>query len=103
MSLTESELEGRFLRLCARAGLPLPEPNRHVLGYRVDCLWPERRLVVELDGYEFHRGRDAFESDRERDSRLRLAGYLVLRFTWRQVMDRPGQVVALLFQELARD
>lgn len=44
-----------------------------------------RRLVVELDGYEFH-GRDAFEEDRRRDLVLNRLGYRVLRLSYRQLM-----------------
>ena len=97
---TESALEVKFLRLCSSAAIPMPEPNQSVLEFRVDCLWRDSKLVVELDGYEFHQGRAAFERDRERDSRLRLAGYRVLRFTWRQIEGRPEKIVALLMKEL---
>ncbi len=97
---SESELEAMFLLLCEEAGLPLPKPNRPVLEFRVDCLWPDQRLVVELDGYEFHRGRMAFERDAQRDNRLKRAGFQVLRFTWDMVAHRRDEVVALVSQEL---
>ena len=63
-------------------------------GFEVDCLWPAEALVVELDGWEFHRDRDAFERDRRRDVRLQLAGYVVLRFTWDRLTDDPAGVSA---------
>ena len=53
----------------------------------VDFLWRDQRLVVETDGYRFHRGRLAFEADRARDVELKLLGYTVVRFTHRQVVD----------------
>jgi very-short-patch-repair endonuclease len=52
--------------------------------YEVDLLWREQRLIVEVDGWEAHRSRSAFEEDRARDARLTLLGYRVVRFTWRQ-------------------
>jgi very-short-patch-repair endonuclease len=83
--LTRSELERRFLRLCRRHGLPKPEVNVRVGSFEIDFLWRDRSVVVETDGYRFHRGRVAFESDRARDAELKLLGYDVLRFTHRQV------------------
>jgi hypothetical protein len=47
---TRSELERRFLRLCRRHGLPRPSVNATVLGYEVDFLWADQRLIVETDG-----------------------------------------------------
>ena len=62
----------------------------------VDFLWPERRLVVEIDGYRYHRGRAAFEDERARDLRLRALGYDVIRLSGRQVAEEPDEVVAVL-------
>lgn len=87
-----SELEARFLRLCRRHRLPIPEVNVPIGRFTVDFLWRERRLVVETDGYRFHRGRQAFEDDRARDVELRLQGYEVIRFTYRQVTEDPNGV-----------
>jgi very-short-patch-repair endonuclease len=64
--------------------------------YTVDFLWRERGLVVETDGWEGHRGRQAFEDDRARDAYLRLQGYEVLRFSWRQIFADVASVVAVL-------
>jgi very-short-patch-repair endonuclease len=91
---TRSNLERRFLGLCRNAGLPRPAVNVPVLGYEVDFLWPEARLVVELDGFEHHRDRGAFERDRRRDARLQLAGYRVVRVTHRRLAHEPEAVVA---------
>jgi very-short-patch-repair endonuclease len=95
--MTKRELEHRFLELCRRAGLPLPQVNvlidcasGRVL---VDFVWPEARLIVETDSHEFHQTGSAFESDRMRDQELMLAGWMVLRTTWRQVNDRPEELI----------
>jgi very-short-patch-repair endonuclease len=91
---TRSELEHRFRRLCRRHRLPMPVANAPVGGFVVDFLWRERALIVETDGYRYHRGRQAFEDDRARDIELRLLGYEVVRFTYRQVLDDPAHVAA---------
>jgi very-short-patch-repair endonuclease len=96
-----SDLEERFLRLCHRHALPLPLVNQPVGPYSVDFLWPAHHLAVETDGWQAHRGRQAFEEDRERDAYLRLQGFEVLRFTKRQVDNEPGRVVAVLRRYLS--
>jgi hypothetical protein len=89
--VTRSELERRFVELCRAAGLPPPAMNAYVAGLEVDALWHAERLVVELDGHEYHRTRIAFERDRVRDATLQLAGFRVLRFTYRRMTsDRAG-------------
>jgi very-short-patch-repair endonuclease len=93
---TRSKLERRFLRLCRDAGLPRLAVNVPVLGYEVDFLWPGARLVVELDGFEYHRDRGAFERDRRRDARLQLAGYRVVRITDRRLVEEPEAAAAEL-------
>jgi very-short-patch-repair endonuclease len=82
---TRSVLERRFLRMCRRHQIPAPSVNVWVSGFLVDFVWSESRLIVEVDGYEFHGGRASFESDRARDAELAVRGYRVLRFTYRQV------------------
>ena len=96
MPQTRSELERRFLRLCDKAGLPKPAVNVPVEGIEVDFLWPDERVVVELDGYEFHRGRGAFERDRRRDTTLQLAGHRVLRLTDRRLADEATDAISEL-------
>jgi len=93
---TRSELEERFLRICREAGVTGPRVNAFVAlpdgGFEVDFLWPAERLVVETDGRAYHGTRHVFESERERDRRLVLAGWRVVRFTWRQLSEGPGEV-----------
>jgi hypothetical protein len=98
--VTRSQLEEVMLALVDRAGLPVPLVNVPLLGYIADFLWPEHRLVVETDGRE-HRQARRYEDDRERDARMLLAGYRVVRFTWRQLTGRPEYVVATLRALLA--
>jgi very-short-patch-repair endonuclease len=70
--------------------------------FEVDFLWRDERLIVELDGWQSHRTRSAFEEDRARDARLKLLGYGVLRFTWRQLEMDPRQVAAAVRALLRR-
>jgi very-short-patch-repair endonuclease len=95
-TVTRSELEERFLQLCADHGLPRPETNARIEGYEVDFVWRGKRLIVEVDGYAYHRSPSSFEADRERDVVLKLAGWTVLRFTWAQITRRPAWVARAL-------
>ena len=95
-TLTDSELEELMLALCADHDLPRPEPRAWVAGLRVDFLFAASRLVVETDGYRYHRTRRAFERDRERDAILARAGYRVLRFSHRQLTREPTMVAHTL-------
>jgi very-short-patch-repair endonuclease len=72
-----------------------------VLGHEVDFHWPDHRLIVETDGWRFHRHRRRFESDRARDAQLQAAGWTVLRFTWRQVVRETLLVTVRIAQVLA--
>jgi hypothetical protein len=98
---TRSELEFHFLELCRHFGLPLPEVNVRVGAAVVDFLWRERRLIVETDGYRYHRGSVAFEEDRDRDLRLRSLGFEVIRLSYRQVAIDPAATADLLRAVLA--
>jgi very-short-patch-repair endonuclease len=93
---TRSELEERFLRLCDDHGIPRPETNTRIEGYEVDFVWRDRRLIVEVDGYEHHRSPTAFAADRERDVVLTGMGWRVMRFTYEHVTRRAAWVAGAL-------
>jgi very-short-patch-repair endonuclease/predicted transcriptional regulator of viral defense system len=95
-TLTRGELEEHFLALCDRRDIARPRVNARVAGLEVDFLFAARGVVVEVDGYRFHRTRKAFERDRERDALLAAAGHRVLRFSYDQVTSRPESVAAAL-------
>jgi very-short-patch-repair endonuclease len=88
---TRSRLEARFAALLARTDLPSPDLNAllDLGGFKIqaDCLWRDPRVIVELDGGKAHGTRAAFEADRERDRRLQVSGWRVIRVTWRQLDD----------------
>ena len=101
-SLTLSELEDRFLALLDEHGLPRPLTNHPILGMKVDAVWPQQRLAVELDGWAWHHDRAAFEEDRARSARLAEAGWTPVRFTHAQVAEQPRRVAATLRALLTR-
>lgn len=98
---TRSELEHRFLELCRQSGIPAPQVNVRIGRFIVDFVWADRRLVVETDGYRYHRGRIAFEDDRSRDLELRALGYDVIRLTYRQVAGSPREVCSAVRKALS--
>ena len=95
-TVTDSDLERRFLRLVRRAGLPKPRTQDVVCGLRVDFHWPELRLVVETDGLTYHRTPAQQARDRRRDQILAAAGLTPLRFTNAQVRREGASVMATL-------
>jgi very-short-patch-repair endonuclease len=94
LNVVRSELEERFQAFLLKAGLPLPRTNQHVEGYEVDCVWPDQRLIVELDGRAVHDTGQGFERDRVRDRALTAAGWHVIRVTWRQLHEEPEHLEA---------
>jgi very-short-patch-repair endonuclease/predicted transcriptional regulator of viral defense system len=95
-TLTDSELEELMVALCHEHQLEQPIAQAWVAGLRVDFLFAASRLVVETDGYRYHRTRRAFERDRERDAILARAGHRTLRFTHRQLTREPAMVAATI-------
>jgi very-short-patch-repair endonuclease len=89
-----SPLESRFLALVRDAGLPLPRTNRPAGTRRVDCRWPDHGLTVELDSYRFHNSRHSWEQDRRREREARARGDELLRYTYGDVFERPGAMLA---------
>jgi very-short-patch-repair endonuclease len=99
---TRSKAERLLRDLIRRAQLPPARHNVHVLGREVDALWPDQKLIVEVDGWQHHNRRAQFESDRARDRRLTAAGYRVIRVTWWQLVHEPVAVAASIAAALAR-
>lgn len=88
-----SPLEIRFAAFVRERQLPAPVQNADALGHEVDALWPTAKLVVELDSWEHHGHRAAFERDRARDPKLLIAGYRTVRVTHRR-LDREADRLA---------
>jgi very-short-patch-repair endonuclease len=93
---TASKAERLLKELLREADLPMPQTRVKVAGHTADFLWPELRLIVEVDGYQYHGHRYAFERDRRRDQAHKNAGYEVIRFSWRQLNEEPLRVIGVI-------
>jgi very-short-patch-repair endonuclease len=101
-AFVRSDFERDVRRLLRREGLPLPDSNPWVHIGEVDLVWATHRVALELDGWDTHRGRLAFERDRERGLLLEARGYRVLRASWRQFSREPQTILAALATVLAK-
>ncbi|MGE5281137.1 MAG: endonuclease domain-containing protein [Chloroflexota bacterium] len=95
-----SPLEIDFFSLCQSRDLPLPQVNVLVEGHWADFYWPKAKLVVETDGYAYHKDRASFERDHEVTVALAAAGYTVHRATYRMLKDNPKPILDLLARSL---
>src|SRR5918992_571525 len=101
-TLTDSELERRFLPIARQAGLSRPLTQQLVNGFRVDFYWPDLGLVVETDGLRYHRTPAQQAKDRLRDQAHAAAGLTPLRFVRAQVRYEPDHVCRTLAAVAAR-
>jgi hypothetical protein len=95
---TRAEWEDEFPAFCKQYDLPEPILSEMVAGYEADALFPEERIVIELDSWEFHRDKEAFESDRDRDAERLAAGFWTVRITWERIKFRSSREAARLHQ-----
>ena len=106
--VTESVLEHRLFALLVDAGLPEPVSQFRAdwlksMNGRIDFAYPEHRVVIEADSRRWHSSLDAFEVDRQRDNAAQLAGWVVLRFTWKMITDEPAAVVTTVRRALTSE
>ncbi len=97
---TRSGWEDDFPAFCRRFGLPEPIMAARVSGFEVDALFPDEKVIVELDGWQYHSSRDSFESDRDRDATTLAAGCVTLRITSPRMDNRPHEEAARLHEIL---
>lgn len=93
---TRSDAEAQALIVMSRAGVELPLVNRVVNGIEADFHWPGKGLVLEVDGWAFHKEREQFEEDRRRGLVHEAAGWRVLRASASQVFRSPELVLGAL-------
>lgn len=98
--LTRSDLEDALDALVRDHALPPPRTNLKIERREVDAVWPAERVAVEVDGWDAHRGRVAFQRDRTKTNALTLAGWTVLRFTWTDVTRHPADTAAAIKRAL---
>ena len=97
---TRSGWEDDFPAFCRHFGLPEPVMAAKVAGWEVDALFADEKVIVELDGWDFHSSRESFESDRERDACTLEAGHVTVRITWERLHERPHQEAQRLHEIL---
>jgi len=103
---TRSEAERIMVRLLRRSGIRGWHANRAIRDARGligigDVVFPEVKLVIEIDGWAYHADPEPFQRDRERQNRLVAAGWTVLRFTWRDLTEHPDRVLRTIRTLLA--
>ncbi len=74
------------------AGVPAPQVNVRVAGCEADLVWRKAKLIIEIDGPQFHLFAD---EDARKETRWRSAGYAVRRMSSDDVYARPERFVAL--------
>ena len=100
--LTRSKLERDFIAFLDANALPPALVNQPLSGKEPDFRWPRHKLIVEVDGFDTHRTRQAFEDDRARDRKHLAAGWRVVRITHRQLHEQPRELAADLARLLPR-
>jgi len=89
-----SEAERLLVKLLRQAGITGWKTNYPVGGYKVDVGFPKQKVAIEVDGWAFHSDPDAFVGDRNRQNKIALLGWKVLRFTWLDLTEYPQRVIA---------
>jgi hypothetical protein len=97
---TRSEWEDAFPAFCKEYGLPEPVMSTRVAGYEADALFPDERVVIELDSWKFHSDAESFESDRDRDVDRLVAGFWTVRISWERMRYRSAREADRLHEVL---
>ncbi|MFN2525940.1 MAG: DUF559 domain-containing protein [Actinomycetota bacterium] len=103
--LNESPLETVWERVARRGRFPpyvcqyVLTENRRYVG-RIDFAWPEAKVAVEADSWKHHFGRQAWERDQAKNNFLQEHGWIILRFTWEQLTQRPDEVIRIVWSVL---
>ncbi|MDH3308106.1 MAG: type IV toxin-antitoxin system AbiEi family antitoxin domain-containing protein [Acidimicrobiia bacterium] len=91
-SATALERLGRQVLIDGGLPVPVAQYQPHGLKLTLDAAYPEARLGIEWDSLRWHSRLERFETDRRRDRAAAERGWLVLRFTWDDLRNRPGEV-----------
>ncbi|MCL2803585.1 MAG: endonuclease domain-containing protein [Micrococcales bacterium] len=103
-----SEAERRLKDLFDRYGIAGWQANATIrladgTPFKADFLFAARRLIIEVDGWAFHRDHAVFQADHRRDLLLGAAGYQTIRLTWDQIVNRPAETIRAIQQTLAQE
>ncbi|MGN6557126.1 MAG: type IV toxin-antitoxin system AbiEi family antitoxin domain-containing protein [Solirubrobacterales bacterium] len=91
-----------FVEAIEKEGLRLPALNTWVEKWEIDAYWEAERFAVEVDGWETHGSREAFENDRLRHEEMMLAGIECVRISARRIEKEPQKVAKRLRILLSR-
>jgi hypothetical protein len=101
-----SDVEIDALRVLMEAGLPRPVVAHRVVDEQgrfvaeVDLAYPDLRVAIEIDGFRWHSSPERKRRDEQRQNRLVLAGWIVLRFSASEVRARPERLVSAVRRAL---
>jgi very-short-patch-repair endonuclease len=105
VGITRSALEREFLSLLVEAGLPQPEINQQVTGSNgfravVDMVYPEHKLIIEIQSYAHHSSLEAFNRDAARLAQLTALGYRAMEVTAEQMRTHPHRTIEIVTELL---
>ena len=84
------------MKLLREAGIKGWRTNYPIGVYKVDVAFPKQKVAIETDGWAFHSSQEDFQNDRERQNKIALLGWQVLRFTWLDLTEYPQRVLTLI-------
>ena len=85
-----SDAEAYAMEVLAASNRPLPELNLTIAGFEADLVWPERRVIVEIDGPQYHRDK---LHDARRTKAWTDAGYTVRRLGSAELFEQPQRLL----------
>jgi very-short-patch-repair endonuclease len=91
-----SEAERLLVKLLRDNGITGWKANYPLSGYKIDVAFPKQKVAIETDGWAFHSSWDDFQNDRERQNKIALLGWQVLRFTWLDLTEYPQRVLTVI-------
>lgn len=98
---TESAAEREFVGLLHSEEITGWELQYRFGPWPIDVAWPVERIAVEIDGWAYHCGVKQFERDRRKRNALAGAHWIVLAFTWHQLVYEPEDCMRQLVEALA--
>jgi very-short-patch-repair endonuclease len=96
-----SEAKRLLVKLLREAGITGWRTNYPVGGYKVDVGFPKQKVAIEVDGWAFHSDAEVFVKDRNRQNKIALLGWKVLRFTWLDLIEYPERVIAEIWRAIS--